>query len=454
MGRKNSVVETPTSISSKRCDTCGKFSMTNPTTPSPADTNKPNVFPSTPQSASFNPNRQLPPMNTTSLPSPNRRQSTRTHPSNIHIPPISHLTNQHGAGQDDVVSPDQKRRRFPNGSISTPQGQYPQHPVYNTASPFRGSFGQAHHANVSSQERHGGAVPYPQFPQARVQTAQNNQQVHLAHLATSQGTPKTGPDHLLTLPKEQQKGRTLEEIFKGGSVTEQLKVLGRVSQPCVDPPPNEPAFVVRGAAVAVEGDHPQAVQSMVEHLDSHLSRCGEFSVQVAEGPEAPSEDINVSLVDFHDLVVIWIRKGQEMVKYLTSPPNPGSDVNGNRMEHAPHTGSLLPIILLNRYSHFATNAWAARISTEGKYSEPRDHWLWCATMWRGTVTPDFTIYVQDASSEEIANNKSVELIEDLRLILVRKEKGVGEAQWKIDDRTLRRVGFEITEWIRKLYGQQ
>lgn len=91
---------------------------------------------------------------------------------------------------------------------------------------------------------------------------------------------------------------------------------------------------------------------------------------------------------------------------------------------------------------------------------PTDHWQWVATLWRGVPGADFTVYVR--SGAETASNNSdgrqspghpmtgdmwgnkahVEIREDLRTMVVRKDSG------RVDDAAIRRVAFEVGEWAR------
>lgn len=60
----------------------------------------------------------------------------------------------------------------------------------------------------------------------------------------------------------------------------------------------------------------------------------------------------------------------------------------------PKTNSKTPLLILPSFTLSAANAWAARIPIADAYS-PADHWQWLATLWRGIVGPDVTVYVAD-----------------------------------------------------------
>ena len=68
-------------------------------------------------------------------------------------------------------------------------------------------------------------------------------------------------------------------------------------------------------------------------------------------------------------------------------------------------------------------------------------------MWRGVVGADFTVYIQAGGSQENADVRetTVEIKEELGLIAVKPAD-----ERKIDQKAVRRVAFEIAEWVRGL----
>ncbi|KAF1991378.1 hypothetical protein K402DRAFT_409615 [Aulographum hederae CBS 113979] len=114
---------------------------------------------------------------------------------------------------------------------------------------------------------------------------------------------------------------------------------------------------------------------------------------------------------------------------------------------SPTTPSETPVILIPHYQLRASNAYACRIPITDTYS-PADHWQWMATLWRGIVGPDMTVIVREVApgfkdASPAGEAKLVEIREDLRTLVVRKEKGRD-----LEERALRRVGFEVGEWVR------
>ena len=122
------------------------------------------------------------------------------------------------------------------------------------------------------------------------------------------------------------------------------------------------------------------------------------------------------------------------------------DESRSRDDDVMRTDPPTPVILLNRYSHFAATAWANRIPMEGSY-DVKSHWAWLATLWRGMVGPDLTVYIRDVSPEVFAKGRTLEYLPELHLILVLREKNNLD-QKSVDDSSLRRLDFEVSEWIR------
>ena len=114
-----------------------------------------------------------------------------------------------------------------------------------------------------------------------------------------------------------------------------------------------------------------------------------------------------------------------------------------------------PVTVIPNYSLYTSNLFACRIpiGPNDPYS-PNDHWQWTATQWRGIIGPDLTIYVRDTPATESAT-QSVEITApegrpDVGLIIVRRAKADtdGEQGADIEASVLRRLGFEVSEWVR------
>jgi hypothetical protein len=68
-----------------------------------------------------------------------------------------------------------------------------------------------------------------------------------------------------------------------------------------------------------------------------------------------------------------------------------------------------------------------------------------ATLWRGIVGPDLTIFVNKVGRDEMNKMGGVEIRGDCTAIIVRVVEGC-----KMDEKTARRLGFEVVEFVRNV----
>lgn len=114
--------------------------------------------------------------------------------------------------------------------------------------------------------------------------------------------------------------------------------------------------------------------------------------------------------------------------------------------HDRRTAVRVPVLLLKQYQYHACEVWARSTPVVDAYRAP-DHWQWMATLWRGIVGPDLTVFIRDCNPEEMPQNgKIVQVAEGLRCIIVRRLVGKD----RLDEPTLRRVSFEVGEWASSM----
>ena len=109
-----------------------------------------------------------------------------------------------------------------------------------------------------------------------------------------------------------------------------------------------------------------------------------------------------------------------------------------------------PIAIIPQYQLSLTDAAASRCPIKDAYA-PIDHWQWMATLWRGVVGPDITVVIKgvdnsgnNSPKEDGVKGAVVEIrLADARAVAVRMDQ-----EGKISIGSLRRVGFEIGEWLR------
>jgi hypothetical protein len=117
----------------------------------------------------------------------------------------------------------------------------------------------------------------------------------------------------------------------------------------------------------------------------------------------------------------------------------------------------IPLLLIPHYILHAANAWSSALPINDTYS-PADHWQWVATLWRGVIGPDFTVYVHSAEEPDTALPSSVagarpavEIREELGALIVRSSppsENEGGNGLRIEEGSIRRVAFEVGEWAR------
>ncbi|QDS73707.1 hypothetical protein FKW77_003388 [Venturia effusa] len=120
----------------------------------------------------------------------------------------------------------------------------------------------------------------------------------------------------------------------------------------------------------------------------------------------------------------------------------------------------IPLLLINNHILHATNVWSSSIPITDSYS-PVDQWRWFASLWRGIIGADVTVYIKasassggsggvgsgtcDSDAKKTASKPpAVEIKEEYGTIVVRQD---GE---RVDDSAVRRVGFEVGEWVRRI----
>ncbi|CCC13644.1 hypothetical protein SMACR_07212 [Sordaria macrospora] len=178
-----------------------------------------------------------------------------------------------------------------------------------------------------------------------------------------------------------------------------------------------------------------------------------------------------------DLMLSWHQKASELTNFVTTPffspsssssrsstPLPASQQPSRQSSrHPSHSPSIpgqklpkLPIALLPLgYSLTYSDRFACTIPIADAYA-PVDHWQWMATLWRGIVGPDLTVYVKPVTEEEMMMEGwppvGVE-VKGERLIVVRVVVPSGHggqitAVEELSGETEKLLAFEVGEWVR------
>jgi len=295
-------------------------------------------------------------------------------------------------------------------------------------------------------------------------------------------------------------GQSVDEVIMSMPFEAKLAILRKIA-----PPRALDKRTPRGPLIAIEGDNPEAVERLAKWLSEMLRKDSELSVNLLNRPDvALKGSRDEAMAEYHVLVAHWLGKSKTIMKDLeydiagtpdtakannrmdTSAVNTPTPASGGREvdekyddEDTPTKSSsnntmqidsanptaasspkktnnitdimdvdntagttskptVKPIAILPLFSLHASNTFACRIPLIDTYA-PNDHWSWNATQWRGVIGADLTIYLKDGEEK----GKMVEQSEEERLFVVRRG-----ADADVDGSTLRRVGFEVGEWVR------
>lgn len=232
-----------------------------------------------------------------------------------------------------------------------------------------------------------------------------------------------------------------------------IKVLTKISPPLAPPGPTSPTQDIRGAVVAVEGPDKALLTEISAFINQYLSKDLSFAITAwttdakpatetdTEMADAPNDEDRDPFVDYLSIISEWHKKSLEMTRYITtSPPPPNTTTSSDPRP------KILPVALVpGGFSLSTSDSFALRIPINDSYA-PVDHWQWMATLWRGIVGPDLTVYVSRVGRDEMNKYGGVEIRQDCPCIVVR----IPEGSRKMDEKTARRLGFEVVEFVRNV----
>lgn len=237
-----------------------------------------------------------------------------------------------------------------------------------------------------------------------------------------------------------------------------IKVLAKISPSLPPPGTTNTAQDARGCVIVLEGSDKELLAEVGSFISSHLShdascavkswgesptRLPSISVPEAADTEVRNHDTvgpmplsftpeeKDAFKEYLNVILDWHAKSREMMKHIA----------------ALDPSKALPIALVpHGFSLTLSDTFALSIPIEDSYA-PVDHWQWMATLWRGIVGPDLTIYVTRASMEELHSLGGVEIRDDCNCVIVRVPVGEG-----VSEKVKRRLGFEVLEFVRGFEG--
>ncbi|KAI1453804.1 hypothetical protein F4805DRAFT_469822 [Annulohypoxylon moriforme] len=257
-----------------------------------------------------------------------------------------------------------------------------------------------------------------------------------------------------------------------------LEILRSISPPLKPPGPGGPIFETRGPLIVVEGAASSILKEVASVVEKALSGSGEYAVKTwtddtqaqlkdretdgknnsnASENQEPAEKSPTKrsglispLATYVAKMLKWHKTSEDLIKYMTSypPPISGTDTEmgeGDKPaeDTSPKSDSKLPVaVISDGYSLTVSDRYAGSLHVNDAYRAD-DHWQWVATLWRGIIGADLTIYVKKvAEPAEVQGNNCVEFVNSAVMVL-RMVEGKG-----VDEKLERRLGFEILEWVR------
>ncbi|KAI1652228.1 uncharacterized protein F4817DRAFT_363108 [Daldinia loculata] len=257
-----------------------------------------------------------------------------------------------------------------------------------------------------------------------------------------------------------------------------LEVLRSICSPLKPPGPGGPLFETRGPLIAIEGAVPAILKEVAAVVEKALSVSGEYAVKtwtedtqtqlrpvetdgrnnsntseneqvIRENSPPRGSGFLSPLATYVAKMLKWHKISEDLIKYITSHPPSTSTTHGETGENSmdvqvsPKTKPRLPVaVVSDGYSLTVSDRYASSLHVNDAYRAD-DHWQWLATLWRGIVGPDLTIYVKRTAEAEAQGNSLLEFANPAVMVLHVAEGGKG-----VDEKLERRLGFEIMEWVR------
>ncbi|EZF34905.1 hypothetical protein H109_01038 [Trichophyton interdigitale MR816] len=289
---------------------------------------------------------------------------------------------------------------------------------------------------------------------------------------------------------------SLEEQPKAVSFLDKINLLSKGSPPfmsCSTPVPGQ----AEGAVIAIEGCDSESVACVTEYLNNSLSCDDGGNVKVFKGPESgnstASEDTRKAAGNFLETIFSWYKISGTIIEFLndrvlpattgSTPGESGSNASLQSIlpktedlsicstersasdeivftpepEEAVHTptssscnsDSTFRVALVPHYQLATTESHAGSTPHNSSH-DAIDHWERMAMQWGSCVGPDITVYIRDCDQVELSKygigNPVENRLNDVRTLVIRRLAGSTEG---IDEKALRRVGFEVKEFLRK-----
>jgi hypothetical protein len=309
--------------------------------------------------------------------------------------------------------------------------------------------------------------------------------------------------------------RSVEAMVMTIPYINKIKVLSKISPPLAPPGPTSPVHNVRGAIIAVEGADYKLIAEVGSFIQEYLSKepeclvktwpatpensIGEAEMRGMDSPPVDPPTPNSPYLAYLSTIKTWHERSSDIIKFITTLPSQ-SAASATSPEQSPQSNTPSPAnpqatattsaasstsqnpqpttpiaLLATGFSLSLSDTFASSIPINDAYA-PVDHWQWMATLWRGIVGPDLTLYVKALdlgdreAAEELGRFGGVECRWDVGAVVVRvgvagggsaggdgaEEGGAAQGNGggaRVEEKTLRRLGFEVLEWVRGGLGR-
>ncbi|KAL4792145.1 hypothetical protein BDV19DRAFT_392482 [Aspergillus venezuelensis] len=395
------------------------------------------------------------------------------------------------------ISPDSKRRR------TNPHVQY-RPDLHRDRSPPNSPYGVPPYAGRTdsistarglglSMQAPRGLHPVKEHPQSGslppLHTA-----AYLKQSSTNTNTPVSA------FPRE---AVSLETAVNNIPFLSKIKILGQIA-PQLPLSFHEGDPRRRGPVIAVDGQNADLVKTVTEYLHDALQKEGKLHPRIFEGPEisdsqregsAEPVDTASKQMEYYTQITKWRQISEKIKSFVKveGSRHPSEAGSGHEEETGPHgsprisprtiipkttevnmssppesseTGSesagvatpvatppetvtthaeSLPVAIVPQYQLTTSDAYSCMVPIDDSYSIP-DHWQWCASLWRGHVGPDITVYVRECDPQEMKQfGGPVEIrFRDAKTVVVRR---LSNSPKELEEKVLKRLSFEIEDYL-------
>ena len=212
-------------------------------------------------------------------------------------------------------------------------------------------------------------------------------------------------------------------------------------------PPN----LSRGKVIAVDGVDKDTVLFMIKYLHHHITKHSGLAVRIFnETSVQPQDPETTYLFRYAQVIQNWNMLWNACIELpVAAIPECASQhesiMVSSRATPSKSQTAYVNIVPLSPL--MATGRAASQIPITDAYSN-ESHWRWLAGYWRGCPRPDITINILD--SEGTLKDREVLRIwgHNVNTLVVTK---ANSGHSVITAKQLRRVGFEVDEWLRGEY---